>query len=113
MRYVKFVFVLGILINILLCSQQGAAVPKLYWSKKEGECVVDFDGVPFSVAYMIAIMESNTRNPKSIKLDGSDCKVHVQVHYDAIVSARTAKVYLGLPVIPCIDSEVICLSDLD
>ena len=48
MRYVKFVFVLGILINILLCCQQGATVPKLYWSKRESECVVDFDGVPFS-----------------------------------------------------------------
>ena len=49
MKYVKFVFVLCILINTLLCCQQGATVPKLYWSKKEGERVVDFDGVPFSV----------------------------------------------------------------
>ena len=52
---------------------------------------------------MIAIMESNTRNRKSIKLDGSDCQVHIQVHYDAIVSAHTAKVCLDHPVIhtPC------------
>ena len=34
-------------------------------------------------------------------------------HYDAIVSAHTAKVCIDYPVIPCIDSELICLSDSD
>lgn len=73
---------MGILINILLCCQQVVTVPKLYRSKKEGEHVVDFDGVPFllkMLAYTIAIMESNIRNPKSVKLDSSDCKVHIQL----------------------------------
>ena len=35
------------------------------------------------------------------------------IHYDAIVSAHTTKVCIDYPVIPYIDSELICLSDSD
>ena len=49
MHVVKFATVVGNFINIMLCCQQTPTVAKLYWSKKEGERVVEFDCIPFSV----------------------------------------------------------------
>ena len=55
----------------------------LYWSKKKGERVVLYlDGVPLSVEKVSLYnchYGEQYKNPKNIKLDSLDCKVHTRL----------------------------------
>ena len=80
----------------MLCCQQIATVPKLYWSKKEGERVVDFDSVPFSVEKVSLYdchYEEQYKKPKEYKARRLRLQSTHKIGCFAHIKAHTYRLY--------------------